>query len=241
MKKILNKYIKYILILVIVILIIIIGFLYSNDTTIKYEEKEIEIVKSEEKIEEKIVNKFKVDIKGSVKNPGVYELEENKRVIDVIKASGGLLKNAETSNINLSKKIKDEMVIIIYSKEEIEKLKKDNTKIITKYEIIEKECICPNSTNDACIKDNKEITEDNKIEKEEIKIDNNEEKEGTKLVNINTASKEELLSLNGIGEAKADQIIEYRNTNSFKEIEDIKNIKGIGDSVFEKIKDYITT
>ena len=48
------------------------------------------------------------------------------------------------------------------------------------------------------------------------------------------------MTLTGIGEAKADAIINYRNENgSFKQIEDIKNVSGIGDSVFEKIKDNI--
>ena len=58
-------------------------------------------------------------------------------------------------------------------------------------------------------------------------------------VNINTASKEELMSLKGIGEATAEAIIEYRKENKFKKIEDIKNVKGIGDKKFESIKEDI--
>lgn len=52
-------------------------------------------------------------------------------------------------------------------------------------------------------------------------------------VNINTASKEELMSLKGIGEAKAQAIIDAR---PFKMPEDIKNVKGIGDKIYEGIK-----
>ena len=59
-------------------------------------------------------------------------------------------------------------------------------------------------------------------------------------VNINTASKDELCTLYLIGEKKALSIISYREANgSFKRIEDIKNVKGIGDATFEKIKDKI--
>ena len=60
------------------------------------------------------------------------------------------------------------------------------------------------------------------------------------LININTASKEELLTITGIGESKADQIIEYRKNNPFKTIDDIMNVSGIGESLFAKIKEYIT-
>lgn len=60
------------------------------------------------------------------------------------------------------------------------------------------------------------------------------------LVNINTASREELMSLPGIGASKADAVIEYRLSNSFKTIEDIKNVTGIKDGVFNQIKNQIT-
>lgn len=60
------------------------------------------------------------------------------------------------------------------------------------------------------------------------------------LININTASKEELMALSGIGESKADAIIKYRSSNQFNSIEDIKNVTGIKDGVFNQIKDQIT-
>ena len=49
------------------------------------------------------------------------------------------------------------------------------------------------------------------------------------------------MTLPSIGEAKALAIIEYRNSQKFNIIEDIKNVSGIGDVLFEKIKDFITT
>ena len=66
------------------------------------------------------------------------------------------------------------------------------------------------------------------------------EKEKNKLININTATKNELENLRGIGPSLAIKIVEYRNKNGkFKKIEDIKNVSGIGSNKYEKIKDYI--
>ncbi len=59
-------------------------------------------------------------------------------------------------------------------------------------------------------------------------------------ININTATKNQLSTLKGIGEAFAQRIIEKRQDKKFNSIEDIKNVKGIGDKTFEQIKDYIT-
>ena len=61
------------------------------------------------------------------------------------------------------------------------------------------------------------------------------------ILNINLATKEELMTLDGIGESKAAKIIDYRNENgSFKSIEDLKQISGIGNNIFSKISSYIT-
>lgn len=60
-------------------------------------------------------------------------------------------------------------------------------------------------------------------------------------VNINTSSKEELMTLPGIGDVLAERIIEYRENNPFKDIEDIKNVSGIGEKKFQDLKDLIIT
>ncbi len=59
-------------------------------------------------------------------------------------------------------------------------------------------------------------------------------------VNINTASKEELKTLKGIGDSKAEAILEYRKDQNFTSIEDIKKVSGIGEKTFEGIKDSIS-
>ena len=70
--------------------------------------------------------------------------------------------------------------------------------------------------------------------------DDNSDGNNSKLININTASKEELCKLTGIGENKAKLIIEYREKNKFTKIEDITKVSGIGKKTFEKIKNDIT-
>lgn len=217
---------KYILFVSIIFIIILISFLYYIFKNEKSEPKPIsdslEILKndiglSEEKKEDEKIY-YIVDIKGEVINPGVYTLESGSRVIDVINASGGLTEYANTRYINLSKKISDEMTIIIYSNYEIESYNKKD--------VIIEECKCEEVTNDSCLDNNL------KEEIEDINKDNN-------LININTASKEELMTLNGIGEAKAELIIEYRENKKFESIEEIKEVSGISESIYEKIKDFI--
>ena len=160
---------------------------------------------------------FKVDVKGAVKSPHVYTLEEGATVEDAINMAGGLNSDGVTKNINLSRRIKDEMVIYVFNKKEIEERE-------TKNEIV---CEVP------------------KCECEEIVIEEKTTNTNNKpigKISINTATMEELMTLNGIGESKAQEIINYRNTNgNFNSIEEIKNVSGIGDAAYEKIKDYITT
>ncbi len=164
----------------------------------------------------KAETKFYIDVKGAVKKPGVYEAKEGDRVIDAITLAGGLTKSANTGNINLAERLKSEMVVYIYTDSEV---KKGNNKITC-----DTTCNCESIEINNCI-ENESSSDASK----------------TTLVNINTASKNELMTLSGIGESKAEAIISYREDNgSFKTIAELKNVSGIGDAMFERIKEHIT-
>ena len=213
-------------IFIILVVLIIFYLMYLNNDNSVTAIDEVEEIIHEDVVNEEI-KKIKVDIKGMVNNPGVYEIDDGSRVIDVINASGGLIEGADTSNINLSKKLKDENVIIIGSIKEPEKV----------IEYVYKECECP-KFNDACISNNEVV---NYQESEISKSESSNEVVSNNLVSINSATISDFLTLPGIGEAKAKAIISYRDSNGeFTKIEDIMNVSGIGNALFEKIKDFIT-
>ena len=139
-----------------------------------------------------------VDIKGAVKNPGVYQMKAGDRVKDALEAAGGLTDEADSQKVNLAKRLEDQMVIVVPKVGE------------------EAEEIPAGATS-----------------KEEAK-------EGK--VNINTATVEELKTLNGVGEKKAEAIIEYRKKNgSFQTKEDLMKVRGIGKKLFESFQERIVT
>ena len=171
--------------------------------------------------EQTTIENCMIDIKGAVHNPGVYMTSCSDNVSDVIRLAGGLTDEADTSVTNLAKQVTNEMVIIIYTKEEV----KNSNVVDTVVKVIEQECVCPKIQNDGCIND--QITDTIG---------------GSKLININIASLEELKSIPGIGEVRAKAIINYRETKGkFKQIEDIQNVDGIGPKLYEEIKIYLTT
>jgi len=164
-------------------------------------------------------------------------MDSGSIINDAIKKAGGFTSKAYKDNINLSKKLTPEMVLYVYSKSEYTKLNDDS-----KVEPIT--CKCEEIYIDSCTNvGSSVITPDDSTSSDDIIVsdDNveNAEIKDTK-VSINNASKEELMTLNGIGESKAISIIKYREENgSFKSLEELKNVSGIGDAAYEKIKDYI--
>jgi len=81
---------------------------------------------------------------------------------------------------------------------------------------------------------------DTVVEKESYFPKSDKTKEDIGKININTASRVQLMKLSGIGEKTADKIIKYRKEHLFMKIEEIMDIKGIGKKKFEKIKEKIT-
>ena len=203
---------------------------------------------SETETIEEISSNFFVEVKGAVNSPGVFKVDNSYIINDVIKLADGFTKKAYTKNINLSKKVSNELVIYVYTEAEYKKISEKETVIEIVYEECPtidydiSECITSGSSeivsNDNSNSDNnKENSSSDSIVEQD---DNKTENDKNKLININTANKEELMTLNGIGGSKADAIIEYRKTTKFNTIEDIKNVSGIGEAAFEKIKDNIT-
>jgi competence protein ComEA len=137
-----------------------------------------------------------VDVKGSVKKPGLYKVKRGERLKFVIDRAGGFTAEADVKLINLAVKVTDEMLIYVPEMGEVQS---------------------------------------------EIPVIQGEQggSDETK-INLNSATLEEFETLPGIGPAKAATFVQYRDENGpFNKIEDIKNISGIGDKTFEKLKDYI--
>ena len=221
MEKI-SYYKKYLILASCLVLFIVAGIGYfmlnNNDSVITEVLAETTSPTSAVKEES---TKLYFDIKGSVKKPGVYEFAQGDKIIDAINKAGGLTKNATTNNLNLSKKLTNEMVIYVFSKNELtttKALEPVSNASECKCETIEiNNCVDKNTTNES-----------------------NNDTVSTK-ININTDSKEKLMTISGIGSSKADAIIEYRTKNgNFKTTEDIMNVSGISKTIYDKIKDIIT-
>ncbi|WP_314549192.1 helix-hairpin-helix domain-containing protein [uncultured Gemella sp.] len=165
---------------------------YNN---ISFSNHKSDRIDNEEKNDDKQDEKIFVDVKGAVKNPGVFETTKDKRIKDLIDVAGGLLDDADTSTLNLSQKVKDQMVIYVLKHGEKPK------------------------------------------QMSEIGTTSSSSGE---VININTANKEQLMKISGVGKTKAEAIIEHREKNGdFKKKEDITKVRGIGKATFEKIKDKI--
>ncbi|MCD7033029.1 helix-hairpin-helix domain-containing protein [Metabacillus sp. GX 13764] len=141
-----------------------------------------------------------IDIKGSVKAPGVYSLKKGSRVNDAVRKAGGMTIAADKKAVNLASVLQDGTVIYVPEKGE-------------------EGAALPQSGNSGTTPAGS----------------------GETLVNLNSADEEQLQTLTGIGPSKAAAIIGYREEKgSFQKIEDLKEVTGIGEKTFEKLKEEIT-
>ena len=148
---------------------------------------------------------------GAVEKAGVYELDENSRIVDAVEAAGGFAEGADRTYVNLAARVTDGMKLQIPTLEEA-----SDSKLAKGIESFDQGFVAAASQTAAT-----------------------GGSEG--LVNINTATREELKSLSGIGDSTADKIIRYREDNGgFGKIEDIMKVSGIKEKLFSKIRDNIT-
>lgn len=148
---------------------------------------------------------------GEVKSPGVYELTEGMRICDAIEAAGGFTKQAGREYWNLAEPLTDGQMLCVPTEAEAKKRQVTVAGQQSSWEGNGRQTSVTASDSD-----------------------------GT-LVNINTADATLLTSIPGIGQVRAEAVIAYRQAHgNFQSIEDIKKVSGIGDALFEKMKNHIT-
>lgn len=151
-----------------------------------------------------------VHVCGAVVSPGVYMLDGGSRVYEAIDAAGGFSEDAAKDYLNQADMVPDGSRLYVPSIAEITEDVEHAANTLPETYGVKAPDNIANSSN------------------------------STK-VNLNTATKEELMSLRGVGESKANAIIEYRTSvGPFRTIEDVMNITGIKEGMFNKIKDNIT-
>ncbi len=151
---------------------------------------------------------------GEVINPGVYLLEAGSRLYQAVEMAGGLTDQAQAEAVNLARVLSDsEQIYIPNISERVFIPVMDNSQ-----SVFEK-ASSDFDASDSIVSD---------------PIDN------STVININQATVEQLMQLPGIGQVKAEAIVAYRESNGlFASIEEIKNVPGIKEAAFEKIKGMI--
>ena len=170
---------------------------------------------------------------GAVEDPGVFEVKQGSRLIDVIELAGGFTKEAAEDYVNLAQEVFDGQQVIIPEKSEVEEIERgEHIQSVNESNEVDSQA---NPKSQTTSESKRAVT--SKQEGGNTISDTSSQS----LVNLNTATKEELMTLSGVGDAKAELIIEYReNVGKFDTIEDIMKIRGIKEGLFNKIADQIT-
>ena len=159
---------------------------------------------------------LKVYLSGAVAQPGVYSFQEEDRLQEAVQYAGGLLPDADASAVNMAALLEDEQH---YHLPLIEETKSDETITIAASE---------SSHSTTTAKDSPPTPDVPAISPDDP-------------VDINTASQERLQLLPGIGEVRAEAIIEFRKTyGPFGETSEVTSVPGIGPATFENIRHLIT-
>lgn len=158
--------------------------------------------------------KWVVYVTGAVKKPGVYEVSAGSRVYEALSAAGGFTANADQDAVNLAAKLQDGQQIKFLRKGEAAKQAAQPSAASQKPAAAQ----TGSSGVSAATADS-----------------------GGR-ININTASQSELESINGVGQKTAQAIIQYRTQHGpFSRIEDIMDVKGIGEKKFDAMRNQIST
>lgn len=160
---------------------------------------------------------------GAVANPGVYQIGEGTRVFEVIEQAGGLTGQADAEWMNQAEVVLDGQKLQIYTKEETAAFKEAGLP-------------APDGMNQGTVQGT-----DPQMSAGDGGSTVAQEAAGDDRVNINTADRDLLMTLPGIGESKAEAILQYRQEHGgFGSIGDICQVSGIKEAVFSRIKDRIT-
>lgn len=152
-----------------------------------------------------------VDIKGAVKIPQVVPVTPGMRVHDVVEMAGGVTGEADQSQVNLAQLVTDQMVIYVPKMGEE---------------------VSPST---------EALVADSQVTERDVSVRSGDPYSDGGLVNINTADATMLQTLSGIGEKRAADIINYRETNGlFETIDDLDQVSGIGEKTMEKLRPLIT-
>ena len=158
-----------------------------------------------------------VYICGAVKKPGVYELKTGSRICDALKKAGGFAKGAARESLNLAETVSDGQMIRIVTRKELKDAAKHAASDTAEV---------PAGADPGAFGGSDPSAQS---------------PDSTGKVNLNTADLNALMTLNGIGQAKAAQIIAFREANgSFQTTEDLMKVPGIKQGTYDKLKDQVT-
>ncbi len=161
---------------------------------------------------------------GEVRSPGVYCMEEGQRIFEAVEQAGGFTDKAVREYLNLADEICDGMKIFVPNREQVQSGQ-----------------IPPEGLVSYGFGDGSGVNAGNIASTIGAGKTGSGSASTSARINLNTASKEELMTLRGVGSARAEDIIRYREKHGgFQKIEEIKKVSGIKETTFEKIKDQIT-